>query len=474
MPPAFPPWPAPDAPAAAPGPTTRPPAAPPSRAGPPPRRAPAPPPSTPRPCDWSTARRPPAAPPAGAAAGRAAPASGSSVSSRCPVAGRRARPDPRRCTAPAASRPTAPRTRSSRPPRPPRDPSPAARSPGRAGPSGCPPRRTCLATSRFGLRAGGRRDFPAGMNRADLMALDKTTLADLVLRQAERIAALEARLAETGQRFEELERRAARAAPPLSPPPGGQALGVAEAAGPEGRARGGLPRPAAGGGGHGIPSSISRPASCTRWSIRAVNWLYTSEPSEWTGGRRIAAPRGKTLGGSSSINGHIYNRGQRLDFDGWAQRGNRGWGYADVLPYFRRSERRMADRCACRRRHLPRQGRQPADHRPRLARPDLRRLHRGRGRAWASRATATTTARSRRASATCSASSRTAAASAPRAAICKPAMKRAISTCAPTPMRPRSCSRASARSASATARRPHGYAARSARRARKSSCAAAR
>jgi choline dehydrogenase len=72
-----------------------------------------------------------------------------------------------------------------------------------------------------------------------------------------------------------------------------------------------------------------------------VNWLYTSEPSEWTGGRRIAAPRGKTLGGSSSINGHIYNRGQALDFDGWAQRGNRGWGYADVLPYFRRSECRI-------------------------------------------------------------------------------------------------------------------------------------
>ncbi len=73
-----------------------------------------------------------------------------------------------------------------------------------------------------------------------------------------------------------------------------------------------------------------------------VNWLYSSEPSEWTGGRRIAAPRGKTLGGSSSINGHIYNRGQRLDFDGWAQRGNLGWGYCDVLPYFRRTERRLA------------------------------------------------------------------------------------------------------------------------------------
>src|SRR6478752_6959159 len=74
-----------------------------------------------------------------------------------------------------------------------------------------------------------------------------------------------------------------------------------------------------------------------------VNWLYTSEASEWTGGRRIAAPRGKALGGSSSINGHIYNRGQRLDYDGWAQRGNRGWGYADVLPYFKRLERRIGE-----------------------------------------------------------------------------------------------------------------------------------
>jgi choline dehydrogenase len=74
-----------------------------------------------------------------------------------------------------------------------------------------------------------------------------------------------------------------------------------------------------------------------------VNWLYSMEPSEWTGGRRILAPRGKTLGGSSSINGHIYNRGQRMDFDTWAQLGNRGWSYADVLPYFRRMERRIGD-----------------------------------------------------------------------------------------------------------------------------------
>jgi choline dehydrogenase len=74
-----------------------------------------------------------------------------------------------------------------------------------------------------------------------------------------------------------------------------------------------------------------------------VNWLYDMEPTDWTGGRRILAPRGKTLGGSSSINGHVYNRGQRGDYNTWAQYGNRGWGYADVLPYFKRLERRIGD-----------------------------------------------------------------------------------------------------------------------------------
>jgi choline dehydrogenase len=74
-----------------------------------------------------------------------------------------------------------------------------------------------------------------------------------------------------------------------------------------------------------------------------VNWLYEQEPSHWTAGRSIKAPRGKTLGGSSSINGHIYNRGQRLDFNTWSQMGNRGWGYADVLPYFKRSEARVGE-----------------------------------------------------------------------------------------------------------------------------------
>ncbi len=71
------------------------------------------------------------------------------------------------------------------------------------------------------------------------------------------------------------------------------------------------------------------------------NWAYTQEPGPYTAGRRIYAPRGKTLGGSSSINGHIYNRGQARDYDTWAQQGNRGWGYADVLPYFKRMETRV-------------------------------------------------------------------------------------------------------------------------------------
>lgn len=74
-----------------------------------------------------------------------------------------------------------------------------------------------------------------------------------------------------------------------------------------------------------------------------VNWLYAMEPTEWTGGRAIHAPRGKTLGGSSSINGNVYNRGQRLDFDTWQQFGNRNWGYADCLPYFRRLENRLSE-----------------------------------------------------------------------------------------------------------------------------------
>ncbi len=70
----------------------------------------------------------------------------------------------------------------------------------------------------------------------------------------------------------------------------------------------------------------------------AANWLYSSEPDEGSGGRRIPVPRGKLLGGSSSINGMVFTRGQRQDFDIWAQLGNRGWSYEDVLPIFRDME----------------------------------------------------------------------------------------------------------------------------------------
>ena len=71
----------------------------------------------------------------------------------------------------------------------------------------------------------------------------------------------------------------------------------------------------------------------------AVNWCYQSEPDEGSGGRRIDVPRGKMMGGSSSINGMVYMRGQAQDYDHWAQLGNRGWSYQDVLPIFRRMER---------------------------------------------------------------------------------------------------------------------------------------
>ena len=75
----------------------------------------------------------------------------------------------------------------------------------------------------------------------------------------------------------------------------------------------------------------------------AITWQFEAEPSEWTGGRRVSTTQGRTLGGSSSINGMVFVRGQADDYNVWAQRGNRGWSYADVLPYFRRIERRISD-----------------------------------------------------------------------------------------------------------------------------------
>lgn len=74
-----------------------------------------------------------------------------------------------------------------------------------------------------------------------------------------------------------------------------------------------------------------------------VNWLYETEPDPGTHDRVHTWPRGKVLGGSSSINGLLYIRGQRQDYDGWAQMGLRGWSYDDLHPYFLRSQHQERD-----------------------------------------------------------------------------------------------------------------------------------
>ncbi|EJN14147.1 choline dehydrogenase-like flavoprotein, partial [Bradyrhizobium sp. YR681] len=71
---------------------------------------------------------------------------------------------------------------------------------------------------------------------------------------------------------------------------------------------------------------------------KTVNWMYQTEPEPELKGRQVFQPRGKTLGGSSSINGLLYVRGQHEDYDRWRQHGNAGWGYDDVLPYFKKAE----------------------------------------------------------------------------------------------------------------------------------------
>ncbi|MFF7709638.1 GMC family oxidoreductase N-terminal domain-containing protein [Pseudomonas sp. NPDC007930] len=82
-----------------------------------------------------------------------------------------------------------------------------------------------------------------------------------------------------------------------------------------------------------IPAGFIKVINNPRWT-----WQFSAEPSEHTQGRRINLPQGRTLGGTTSINGLIYNRGQAEDYDDWAAAGNPGWSYAEVLPYFRRSE----------------------------------------------------------------------------------------------------------------------------------------
>jgi choline dehydrogenase len=80
------------------------------------------------------------------------------------------------------------------------------------------------------------------------------------------------------------------------------------------------------------------PATYSRLFRSVRDWAYFTEPQPQLAGRRLFWPRGRTLGGSSAINDMVYVRGNRADYDGWRDAGNRGWGYDDVLPYFRRSE----------------------------------------------------------------------------------------------------------------------------------------
>ena len=84
---------------------------------------------------------------------------------------------------------------------------------------------------------------------------------------------------------------------------------------------------------------IDIPAGFTKLlNHEKFNWNFEMEAEEGMAGRRIPCPRGKTLGGSSSINGMLYVRGQPLDYDTWGQLGNRGWSYEQILPYFKKSE----------------------------------------------------------------------------------------------------------------------------------------
>ncbi|QGA57509.1 choline dehydrogenase [Brucella sp. 2280] len=82
-----------------------------------------------------------------------------------------------------------------------------------------------------------------------------------------------------------------------------------------------------------MPAALSFPMN-----METYDWGFSSEPEPHIGGRSLVTPRGKVLGGSSSINGMVYVRGHACDFDHWSQSGAQGWAYADVLPYFKRME----------------------------------------------------------------------------------------------------------------------------------------
>ena len=92
-------------------------------------------------------------------------------------------------------------------------------------------------------------------------------------------------------------------------------------------------------GPHSRSPVLTIPAAARHaYNARKYNWNYETEPEPHLGGRRIAQPRGRVLGGSSCINGMVYLRGNPLDYEAWAEAGATGWSYSDVLPYFQRLE----------------------------------------------------------------------------------------------------------------------------------------
>ncbi len=91
-------------------------------------------------------------------------------------------------------------------------------------------------------------------------------------------------------------------------------------------------------GGAESPRELAIPAAFSKMFKSACDWAYETEPEPALDGRRLYWPRGKVLGGSSALNAMVYMRGHRADYDRWAELGNAGWSFTDVLPYFRRAE----------------------------------------------------------------------------------------------------------------------------------------
>ena len=116
-----------------------------------------------------------------------------------------------------------------------------------------------------------------------------------------------------------------------------------------------------------MPAGVAKAIASKKY-----NWHYQTEPQAHMNGRRVYWPRGRVLGGSSSINAMVMVRGHPSDYDAWRDAGCPGWGYDDVLPYFRKMETNARGS-----EHVARRRRPHAPLRPGDDEPDLQRLHRG-------------------------------------------------------------------------------------------------